>query len=590
MRISYALAGMVTITNAFKSEDLVKSVFAKGGHFRAFTFDGSESSAKPVFFGDFRSANRGASDLKLDAIVHSYEPSADGELVSWSLVDDQLSFVMKKRDSKGGEEVLADGCMELNDAVHGLPPYRLLAGAFDASFAVPSKLMQSHPSMEVSDMCDPSMVRFFEWTGDKYIACQGYTNKGEGSALLASPQCDGQPCDNTSFCRSKWGWCGEGTSYCNDVSTWMPSCAENIPPQLNQATHIFGKDFHIELTPSTVNLKLAPLNAAQHAKCPSLYGEAAHVYPVATPQNFVFSEKDWPWQENEDDATARRLASGKECIFFHGTGQSDERAPTSTYTDYWGNVHKDTNQCSSRRFAHFDTKNFGWTDTELQRKHCEVLLGGTGFEGWDTTGRVAENKIIFSHSMGNLILGGAISNNLCQLGNSSSWYESQGPLAGSKATNMAQDICTGWWDWVTLLVEWAGFCVPAPAGSSNTRETSIAYKSMKMEVDFTKAQVAIKENVKGAMCGDTAWGLNSIYSPALQALAAFVWFDGDNDGMVEVSSCRNPIGYDAFNGWGSSYSNNFYHASINHQDGTCYTADGWWGSDRKPCSWFGRRN
>jgi hypothetical protein len=207
----------------------------------------------------------------------------------------------------------------------------------------------------------------------------------------------------------------------------------------------------------------------------------------------------------------------------------------------------------------------------------------------DTAGQVVENKIIFSHSMGNLILGGAISNNLCQLGNSSSWYESQGPLAGSKGPDVAQDICTGWWDWVTLLVEWVGFCVPAPEGSEFTRETSVAYKSMQTSIDFAKAQLAIKENVKGAMCGDSAWGLNSIYSPALQALAVFVWFDGDNDGMVEVSSCRNPMGYDHFDGWGSSYSNNFYHASINHQDGTCYTADGWWGSDRKPCSWFGRR-
>jgi len=344
MRVAYAVAvaAMAGTASAFQSGDLMKSAFARGGHFRAFTFDGSESSPLPVYYGDFRGINRGTSDLKLDATIHSFEPSADGELMSWSLVDDQLSFALKKKDAKGGEEVVTEGCMELNDAIHALPPYRLLSGAMDRFFPVSEEHVRSSPSMEVAEVCDPQMVQFFEWTGEKYIACQGHMNHGSFYAM-----------------------------------------------------HIFGKGFHVELTPSKTDLKISPLNPSQHAKCPSLYSEAAHVYPVATPDSFKFSEKDWPWLENEDDMAARRLASGKECIFFHGTGQTDESAPTSTYTDYWGDVHKDTRQCASRRFAHFDTKNNAWTDRELQRKHCEVLLGGTGFQGWDTTGQVVENKIIF---------------------------------------------------------------------------------------------------------------------------------------------------------------------------------------------------
>lgn len=389
-----------------------------------------------------------------------------------------------------------------------------------------------------------------DWTGDKYIACQGHVNQG------------------VNF---------------------------NGLPHQHYAMHLFGRGFHIEMVPSKTDLKLAPLDNKVHAQCPSLYDEAAHAYPDSIKarrgeESFTFTENDWPWLDGAGGGDVLRLAaSGKDCVFFHGTGGTTEKAPTSTYTDYWGDVHKDTSQCSSHRFAYFDTVNFAWTDTELQRKHCEVLLGGTGYEGWDTTGQVVENTIIFTHSMGNLILGGAISNDLCQVGNSSSWYESQGPLAGSKGADVAEDVCTGWWDWVTLIVEWVGLCVPSGL-EDPVRDASIAYKGMKTANDFSKAQIAIKENVKGAMCGDSAWGLNSIYSPALQALELFIWFDGDSDGMVEVSSCRNPMGYDHFDGWGSSYSNNFYHASVNHQDGTCYTADGWWGNDRKPCSWFGGRN
>jgi hypothetical protein len=483
MKVSCALACAAAATvgtaTAFQSGDLFKSTFKQGGHFRAFTFDGTESTSMPLYYGDFQGFNRGTSDLKLDAIIHSNDVSADKERVSWYLIDDQLSYALKRKGGKGGEAVLLDeGCMQESTAVHALPPYRLLARAFDKSFPVAKERAQKGPSPEVSELCDSSLVRYFEWTGDKYIACQGRVKDGKGYAL-----------------------------------------------------HVFGRGFHVELTTSTADMKLVPLNTDVHSKCPSLYGEAARVYPVATPDTFEFGDKDWPWMEDAD--AGRRLASGKECIFFHGTGQSTESPPTSAYTDYWGDIHKSTSQCSSRRFAHFDTKNYGWEDAELQRKHCEVLLGGTGFQGMSTAGQLVENKIIFSHSMGNLILGGAISNNLCQLGNSSSWYESQGPLAGSKGPDVAQDICTGWWDWVTLLVEWVGFCVPT-GQSDPVRETSIAYKSMRTNVDFGKAQLAIKENVKGAMCGDTAWGLNSIYSPALQALAAFIWFDGDNDGMVET--------------------------------------------------------
>ena len=45
------------------------------------------------------------------------------------------------------------------------------------------------------------------------------------------------------------------------------------------------------------------------------------------------------------------------------------------------------------------------------------------------------------------------------------------------------------WDWVTLLVERVGFRVPT-GHSFPVRETSIAYKSMRANVGFGKAQLA----------------------------------------------------------------------------------------------------
>jgi len=36
--------------------------------------------------------------------------------------------------------------------------------------------------------------------------------------------CTGEPCLDKSHCRSKWGWCNAGASYCNSESTWTPQC------------------------------------------------------------------------------------------------------------------------------------------------------------------------------------------------------------------------------------------------------------------------------------------------------------------------------------------------------------------------------
>uniref|UniRef100_A0A0G4GK73 Chitin-binding type-1 domain-containing protein n=1 Tax=Chromera velia CCMP2878 TaxID=1169474 RepID=A0A0G4GK73_9ALVE len=40
-------------------------------------------------------------------------------------------------------------------------------------------------------------------------------------------QCGGDPCNNSSFCRSKWGFCGASSAYCNAESVWTPSCGSS---------------------------------------------------------------------------------------------------------------------------------------------------------------------------------------------------------------------------------------------------------------------------------------------------------------------------------------------------------------------------
>merc|ERR1719284_2380569 len=43
--------------------------------------------------------------------------------------------------------------------------------------------------------------------------------------------CPGEPCASTSHCRSKWGYCGSGSLWCNADSTWKAGgCSGEAPP------------------------------------------------------------------------------------------------------------------------------------------------------------------------------------------------------------------------------------------------------------------------------------------------------------------------------------------------------------------------
>jgi len=61
----------------------------------------------------------------------------------------------------------------------------------------------------------------------------------------------------------------------------------------------------------------------------------------------------------------------------------------------------------------------------LQLSFCELATAGQlGEKFW------IEDKYIFTHSMGNLILAGAFNNSLCGKGKGAKWFSIAGPLHG----------------------------------------------------------------------------------------------------------------------------------------------------------------
>lgn len=108
------------------------------------------------------------------------------------------------------------------------------------------------------------------------------------------------------------------------------------------------------------------------------------------------------------------------CIFLHGVGISESEAgePMDQWPDYWGYIHDYTPQCKVRKFIRVNSLTRGWDDKDLQQSFCNLALFDQA-----PGDKVIKNKILFVHSMGNLILAGAIKNGFCDIDRkTTAWY------------------------------------------------------------------------------------------------------------------------------------------------------------------------
>eukprot|EP00455_Lapot_gusevi_P005987 TRINITY_DN1255_c0_g1_i3.p1 TRINITY_DN1255_c0_g1~~TRINITY_DN1255_c0_g1_i3.p1 ORF type:complete len:161 (-),score=20.11 TRINITY_DN1255_c0_g1_i3:56-538(-) len=128
------------------------------------------------------------------------------------------------------------------------------------------------------------------------------------------------------------------------------------------------------------------------------------------------------------------LAESKTCLFLHGSGRPEQSAPTTTFTDYWGKVHEKVPQCNQTIFSHHDTVTKTWTDEYNLRAICALATNARLGIDWLTAeyqknnvtkvyDELIKDTIVFTHSMGNLVLAAAISKGYCDIDMAtSSWY------------------------------------------------------------------------------------------------------------------------------------------------------------------------
>jgi hypothetical protein len=294
----------------------------------------------------------------------------------------------------------------------------------------------------------------------------------------------------------------------------------------------------------------------------------------------IVNEEPEAWYEiNRRTRQTSQVAPNNTCIFIHGAGTLVDATTISTSeTDYWDGITEYITQCKKTYFITTDTKRRGYYDVSLQREICNLMLIGE-------PDNVVRNKIVFTHSMGLMVVAGALNNRFCSLDNSTALYASQGPAYGSSLALKLIDICRD--DTYRNLVGsiWSDYCLDFPFSRGIPFNS---YASLIRNHEMDKLTTLIRSKINGIMCGNTASGLTSTDGAALSILQNFHWTNETNDGMVPISSCNAslPIGTSLV----ADFNNAFYIGDINHSDGTCRNGDGWTGSPkRNPCSWFGKR-
>ncbi|EGZ14233.1 hypothetical protein PHYSODRAFT_513340 [Phytophthora sojae] len=288
---------------------------------------------------------------------------------------------------------------------------------------------------------------------------------------------------------------------------------------------------------------------------------------------------DFSWGKK---STCSCKSARRPCIFIHGLGIKEELPRSQdSFEDYWGDeVQEHAPCCSSIKFAVLDTEHYAWTDAALQRKVCNRALAVSN----SSTKSVISDTIIITHSMGNLILAGAIATKKCGLAASSSWMGLAGPMGGSMASDYFQASCAD--NTNAIIEQYAdvfGMCpIQAAIKSMSTENGNCS--SAGLNAAYKAAQSAYRTNVSALMCSESFSGILSAYQVNFWVLGHLIPHKSSkNDGVVEFESCSAGIEASKF---GDTYTDRFYRTKLNHYDMQFRGGDAFLNKAKMPLKWF----
>ncbi|EGZ14275.1 hypothetical protein PHYSODRAFT_511413 [Phytophthora sojae] len=268
------------------------------------------------------------------------------------------------------------------------------------------------------------------------------------------------------------------------------------------------------------------------------------------------------------------------CVFVHGLGIKKEHARNRDRFYYWGDLEGHAPCCSSMEYTYLNTSGNPWTSQALQQKVCDRVTEVSKTSSKSTI----SDTIVVTHSMGNLMLAGAIANGKCKLDPSSTWVGIAGPMKGSMCSDFVQDSCAGNRGFLLeAIAEVIGKCPPT-TGLKSLAYQGGDYSSPELDAAYMAAQKAYRANVFAVMCSKSYYGQVSLYQ-------SFFWMLGKsiphkskrNDGMVEFDNCAGGFPESKF---GDTYRDRFYKTRLNHFDMQFVSGDALLDESKMPVKWF----
>lgn len=352
---------------------------------------------------------------------------------------------------------------------------------------------------------------------------------------------------------------------------------------------VFGSDLDIEFTYMSASVAIAKPSlsaevAATCGKVPDSATVATSTMSLLTGAARDFASRSLKAEEAQvamASSTCGCKGKRRACIFIPGLG-SDVDNGLQDANKYFKDIKDHAPCCSSVKFAIINTNAAGWTDAALQQKTCDLSLKVSNSSNAAT--KTIEDTIVVAHSMGNLILGGAIANGKCRLGASSTWVALSGPMKGSMGSNFLQDACVGKVNGlVDSVANLIGKCPANPSIKALAYQND-AYSYSALNTQYTAAQTAYKQNVGAAMCSNDNAGLLST-DQIVYGLGGSVipHKSKENDGIVEYQSCAAGLSTSQF---GNAYTSKYYVTKLNHADTAFRHGDALFNTAQKPVKWF----
>ncbi|GMF35846.1 unnamed protein product [Phytophthora lilii] len=269
------------------------------------------------------------------------------------------------------------------------------------------------------------------------------------------------------------------------------------------------------------------------------------------------------------------------CIFFHGLGVKTEQTTLQSSSSYFGDLFKSAPCCSSIKYAALNTVNNAWTDATLQQKVCNFAISMSSTSS--SSSKTIADTIIVTHSMGGLMMAGALANNRCKLASSSTWVSLSAPMTGSMGADYLENACSGSNGFLQTVANLIGQCPASNAVVALAYENE-SHSTSALNAAYEAAKAAFRSNVDAAMCSNNYSGLLST-DQALYKLAGSVipHKSKENDGVVEYQSCAGGLSTSKF---GTTYSNTFYLTGLNHADTAFRHGDALVVNSQKPVKWF----